>query len=84
MALRFGPDVSTAETTYGTVLLDQRSGNYWELNPTGTLVVKTLLEGGEEAAAVEALVTEFDIDRTHAEQDVTALVQELRKSGLAT
>ncbi|MFI9770175.1 lasso peptide biosynthesis PqqD family chaperone [Streptomyces sp. NPDC052415] len=84
MALRFGPDVSTAETDYGTVLLDQRSGNYWELNPTGTLVVKTLLEGGEEAAAVDALVTEFDIDRTRAEQDVTALVQELRKSGLAT
>ncbi|MER7575787.1 lasso peptide biosynthesis PqqD family chaperone [Streptomyces sp. NPDC126514] len=84
MALRFGPDVSTAETDYGTVLLDQRSGNYWELNPTGTLVVKTLLEGGEEAAAVDALVTEFDIDRSRAEQDVTALVQELRKSGLAT
>ncbi|MFE6364880.1 lasso peptide biosynthesis PqqD family chaperone [Streptomyces sp. NPDC057806] len=84
MALRFGPDVSTAETDYGTVLLDQRSGNYWELNPTGTLVVKTLLEGGEEAAAVDALVMEFDIDRSRAEQDVTALVQELRKSGLAS
>ncbi|OKK02615.1 hypothetical protein AMK26_23690 [Streptomyces sp. CB03234] len=84
MALRFGPDVSAAETDYGTVLLDQRSGNYWELNPTGTLVVKTLLEGGDEAAAVDALVTEFDIDRARAEPDVTALVQELRTSGLAS
>ncbi|MEV2253902.1 lasso peptide biosynthesis PqqD family chaperone [Streptomyces sp. NPDC050147] len=84
MALRFGPDVSTAETDYGTVLLDQRSGDYWELNPTGTLVVKTLLDGGEEAAAVEALVTEFDIDRARAEQDVMALVRELRESGLAS
>lgn len=84
MTLRFGPDVSTAETDYGTVLLDQRSGDYWELNPTGTLVVKTLLEGGEEGAAVEALVTEFDIDRARAEQDVTALVRELRESGLAS
>ncbi|MGW7081478.1 lasso peptide biosynthesis PqqD family chaperone [Streptomyces sp. NPDC054866] len=84
MALRFGPDVSTAETEYGTVLLDQRSGDYWELNPTGTLVVKTLLDGGEEVAAVDALVTEFDIDRARAEQDVTALVRELRESGLAS
>ncbi|WP_371524875.1 lasso peptide biosynthesis PqqD family chaperone [Streptomyces sp. NBC_01283] len=84
MALRFGPDVSTAETDYGTVLLDQRSGDYWELNPTGTLVVNTLLDGGEEGAAVEALVTEFDIDRARAEQDVTALVRELRESGLAS
>lgn len=84
MTLRFGPDVSTAETDYGTVLLDQRSGDYWELNPTATLVVKTLLDGGEEGAAVEALVTEFDIDRDRAEQDVTALVRELRESGLAS
>ncbi|MFF8610540.1 lasso peptide biosynthesis PqqD family chaperone [Streptomyces sp. NPDC015346] len=84
MALRFGSDVSTAETDYGTVLLDQRSGDYWELNPTGTLVVKTLLGGGDEAAAVDALVAEFDIDRAQAEQDVTALVRELRTSGLAS
>ncbi|OKK04477.1 hypothetical protein AMK26_14095 [Streptomyces sp. CB03234] len=84
MALRFRPDVSTAETQYGTVLLDERSGNYWELNPTGTLVVKTLLGGGDETSAVEALLAEFDIDRVRAEQDVTALVQELRTSGLAS
>ncbi|MFK4066824.1 lasso peptide biosynthesis PqqD family chaperone [Streptomyces sp. NPDC029674] len=84
MALRFGPDVSTTETDYGTVLLDQRSGNYWELNPTGTLVVKTLLDGGDETAAVDALVTQFDIGRARAEQDVTVLVRELRESGLAS
>lgn len=83
MALRFGADVSTAETDYGTVLLDERSGDYWELNPTGTLVVKTLLEGGDEGDAIDALVTGFDIDRAQATQDVRALVQELRASGLA-
>ncbi|MFF7409040.1 lasso peptide biosynthesis PqqD family chaperone [Streptomyces lydicus] len=83
MALRFGVDVSTAETDYGTVLLDERSGDYWELNPTGTLVIKTLLDGGDEGDAVDALVARFDIDRAQAAQDVAALVQELRASGLA-
>ncbi|MER7149850.1 lasso peptide biosynthesis PqqD family chaperone [Streptomyces lydicus] len=83
MALRFGTDVSTAETDYGTVLLDERSGDYWELNPTGTLVIKTLLDGGEEGDAVDALVARFDIDRAQATQDVATLVQELRASGLA-
>ncbi|ARH89309.1 lasso peptide biosynthesis PqqD family chaperone [Streptomyces lydicus] len=83
MALRFGADVSTAETDYGTVLLDERSGDYWELNPTGTLVIKTLLDGGEEGDAVDALVARFDIDRAQATQDVATLVQELRASGLA-
>ncbi|MFJ8648454.1 lasso peptide biosynthesis PqqD family chaperone [Streptomyces sp. NPDC093546] len=82
MALRFGADVSTADTDYGTVLLDERSGQYWELNPTGTVVVRALMAGGDEAAAADALVAAYDIDRTRAEQDVAALVAELRSSGL--
>ncbi|KOG41285.1 lasso peptide biosynthesis PqqD family chaperone [Streptomyces decoyicus] len=83
MALKFGADVSTAETDYGTVLLDQRAGGYWELNPTGTLVVNTLMAGGDETAAVAALADEFDIDLVQEKQDVDALVQQLRASGLA-
>ncbi|WP_406003021.1 lasso peptide biosynthesis PqqD family chaperone [Streptomyces sp. NBC_00829] len=83
MALKFGANVSTAETDYGTVLLDERAGEYWELNPTGTLVVNTLMAGGDEGAAVAALAHEFDIDLVQAKQDVDALVQQLRTSGLA-
>ncbi|MEU7283226.1 lasso peptide biosynthesis PqqD family chaperone [Streptomyces sp. NPDC045431] len=84
MALRFGADVSTADTDYGTVLLDERSGQYWELNPAGTVVVRTLMAGGDEAAAADALVTAYDIERARAEQDVAALVAELRSSGLVS
>lgn len=83
MALRFGSDVSAAQTDYGTVLLDERVGEYWELNPTATLVVETLMAGGDEADAVAAVVGEFSIDVARARQDVDALVQELRASGLA-
>ncbi|MDT0569926.1 lasso peptide biosynthesis PqqD family chaperone [Streptomyces sp. DSM 3412] len=83
MALKFGAHVSTAETDYGTVLLDERAGDYWELNPTGSLVVDTLMRGGDEAAAVAALTEEFDIDLAQAKQDVEALVKHLRASGLA-
>ncbi|EFL30391.1 conserved hypothetical protein [Streptomyces viridochromogenes DSM 40736] len=84
MPLRFGENVSTAETDYGTVLLDERAGAYWELNPTATLVVRTLLDGGEEAEAAAALVREFDIDQAQALRDVETLVRELRGSGLAS
>ncbi|MGA4845306.1 lasso peptide biosynthesis PqqD family chaperone [Streptomyces sp. G5(2025)] len=84
MTLRFGTDVSTAETQYGTVLLDQRTGDYWELNPTGALVVRTLMEDGDEAAAVTALVAQFAIDPDRAQQDVTALVRDLRNAGLVS
>ncbi|MDC2960277.1 lasso peptide biosynthesis PqqD family chaperone [Streptomyces gilvifuscus] len=84
MPLRFSDDVSTAETDYGTVLLDERAGAYWELNPTATLVVRTLLNGGEETDAAAALTREFDIDQAQAAQDVATLVQELRSSGLVS
>ncbi|MFJ4521606.1 lasso peptide biosynthesis PqqD family chaperone [Streptomyces sp. NPDC088810] len=84
MPLRFGDNVSAAETDYGTVLLDEQAGAYWELNPTATLVVRTLLDGGEEADAAAALVREFHIDQAQALQDVETLVRELRDSGLAS
>ncbi|MBL1083894.1 lasso peptide biosynthesis PqqD family chaperone [Streptomyces actinomycinicus] len=84
MPLRFGDNVSTAETDYGTVLLDERAGTYWELNPTATLVVRTLLDGGEETDAAAALAREFDVDRAQARLDVETLVRELRNSGLAS
>lgn len=84
MPLRFSDNVSTAETDYGTVLLDERAGAYWELNPTATLVVRTLLDGGEETDAAAALIREFDIDQAQAEEDAATLVQELRGSGLAS
>ncbi|GAA2393118.1 MULTISPECIES: lasso peptide biosynthesis PqqD family chaperone [Streptomyces] len=84
MPLRFGDNVSTAETDYGTVLLDERAGDYWELNPTATLVVRTLLDGGEESDAAAALIREFDIDQAQALRDVETLVGQLRSSGLAS
>ncbi|MET7290786.1 lasso peptide biosynthesis PqqD family chaperone [Streptomyces griseoloalbus] len=84
MPLRFVAHVSTAETDYGTVLLDERAGTYWELNPTATLVVRTLLDGGEAADAAAALVREFDIERAQALRDVEALVGNLREAGLAS
>ncbi|MFF5481023.1 lasso peptide biosynthesis PqqD family chaperone [Streptomyces sp. NPDC012935] len=83
MPLKFGANVSTAQTDYGTILLDERAGEYWELNPTATLVVDTLMAGGDEAAAAAALSDKFDIDLVQAKQDVNALVQQLRASGLA-
>ncbi|MEU2059597.1 lasso peptide biosynthesis PqqD family chaperone [Streptomyces sp. NPDC013455] len=83
MPLRFGADVSTAKTEYGTVLLDQRSGEYWELNPTATLVVDTLMAGGDEEAAAAAITEAFDVTADRARADVDALVEQLRAGGLA-
>lgn len=84
MSLAFRPNVSIVDTDYGSVLLDERKGRYFQLNPSGRIVVRTLLEGGDSGEAVGALIEEYDVSRERAEQDVTALVEGLRAAGLVT
>ncbi|MGW2863585.1 lasso peptide biosynthesis PqqD family chaperone [Streptomyces sp. NPDC001205] len=82
MTLRLAAGISAAHTDYGTVLLNQRSGEYWELNPTGTLALRTLLDGGDEADAAKAVVAAFDTTLTQAARDIGELTAQLRSCGL--
>ena len=41
MTLTLRPGVSTADTDYGTTLLDEDSGEYFTLNPTATDTMPT-------------------------------------------
>ncbi|MPZ64020.1 MAG: lasso peptide biosynthesis PqqD family chaperone [Pseudonocardiaceae bacterium] len=84
MALQLRTHISTAETDYGTVLLDERSGQYWQLNATGALVVQTLRDGGTQAEAVATLVDQFEVDESQANADVAALLDGLHSAGLVT
>lgn len=84
MRLQFRSDVSTADTEYGTVPLDERSGRYWQLNATGALVVRKLIAGGTESEAITALVEEFEVDESQAREDVVTLLAGLRSAGLVT
>ncbi|GAB3499176.1 coenzyme PQQ synthesis protein D (PqqD) [Amycolatopsis cihanbeyliensis] len=80
--MTFHEHVTMTETDYGVVLLDLRSGQYFQLNPTAATVVRILRDGGDVAGAVDAVVGAFDVDRQRAEQDVTALLSDLRDSGV--
>ncbi|MGW4214236.1 lasso peptide biosynthesis PqqD family chaperone [Lentzea sp. NPDC004789] len=82
--MRLRDDISVADTDYGQVLLDERTGHYWQLNPTGVVVVRALLDGADENAAVSALISTYEVDETRARQDVSALVTGLRNAGLVT
>jgi len=77
MVYELRDDISLAETEYGIVLLDGADGEYWTLNGTGAVVLRTLLDGGDSEQAVNALVREFDADLDTATADVTQLVTDL-------
>jgi len=82
MALELRDGVSVAEIEYGIALLDEDSGEYYNLNPTGALVLQTLLNGGTSAQATQELTRQYAVDSDSAAQDVEALVGELRSAGL--
>jgi hypothetical protein len=82
MAFRLRDGVSTADTDYGTTLLDTDSGEYWTLNPTGALVLQTLLDGGTPGQAAKALTEQYAVDTDTASQDVQDLVGGLASAGL--
>ena len=82
MTLKLRDGVSTADTDYGIALLDEDSGEYWNLNPTGALVLQTLLEGRSSTDAVQALVERYDVDADSASRDVQDLLGGLHSAGL--
>jgi hypothetical protein len=82
MAMRLRDGVSTAETDYGVTLLDEHSGEYYNLNPTGALVLRTLLDGGTHAQAVGRLTANYAVDDDTAARDVDDLVDGLMSAGL--
>ena len=82
MALKLCNGVSITEVDYGTVLLDEEYGQYWNLNPTGALILQTLLGGGTVDQAARALVEQYAVEVDTASSDVQQLVEELCSAGL--
>jgi Coenzyme PQQ synthesis protein D (PqqD) len=82
MTMRLRDGVSTAETDYGIMLLDEDSGRYWNLNPTAALVLRTLLDGGTPDQAAIELTERYSVEAATAGRDVRELLDGLRAAGL--
>ena len=82
MTLRLRDGVSVADTDYGMALLDEDSGQYWNLNPTAALTLRMLLEGGTTAQAVQELTEQYAVDADTANRDLEDLLGELHSAGL--
>jgi hypothetical protein len=82
MTLKLREGVSATDTDYGIAVLDEDSGQYWNLNPTGALVLRALLDGGTTDQAAQALTEEYAVDTDTASRDVVDLVDGLHSAGL--
>lgn len=84
MIVQLQADVSTADTDDGMVLLDERAGRYWQLNFTGALVLRLLLDGATPRRVAQVLAARRPVSTEQATADVAALLQRLRTAGLVT
>jgi Coenzyme PQQ synthesis protein D (PqqD) len=82
MTVQLRADVSTADTDDGLVLLDERAGRYWQLNPTGALVLRLLLEGVTPHQIAQTLADRHAVSTERAAADVAALLEHLHNAGL--
>ncbi|MGW1376622.1 lasso peptide biosynthesis PqqD family chaperone [Streptomyces sp. NPDC002446] len=84
MTFALAPYVSSTPTAGGTVLLDTRTGRYWQMNHTGTLVLDHLLTGGTCRTAADQLRARHPDAADRAEADAEALLKSLVTARLVT
>ncbi|MFI5522532.1 lasso peptide biosynthesis PqqD family chaperone [Streptomyces platensis] len=82
MPVRLHPDVVATDTDDGTVLLNERTGRYWQLNATGGQVLRQLLEGHEATRIAAEVAERYRIAPSRAELDVAAVIEQLRTARL--
>ncbi|GHF48160.1 hypothetical protein GCM10010218_32040 [Streptomyces mashuensis] len=83
MTFALRPDVSATDTDYGMVLLDESNGRYWQLNSTGALILRALLEGATPAQTAQRLGESYPAlapERTAG--DVAAFIHSLTEARL--
>ena len=75
--VRPGPDVLVSQVGDELVFLDLASEQYFGLDAVGRTLWERLTTARNAGDAIDALLTEFEVDRATLEQDVTALLQQL-------
>ncbi|WP_030376989.1 MULTISPECIES: lasso peptide biosynthesis PqqD family chaperone [unclassified Streptomyces] len=82
MKLSLARDVTLTPLETGAVLLDGRHGRYWQLNESGSAILRSLLDGDAPNAAAASLTAAAPVDDARAKRDVLALIDALSAAKL--
>ncbi|MEU3567606.1 lasso peptide biosynthesis PqqD family chaperone [Kitasatospora sp. NPDC036755] len=84
MAAELSPDVTLTATEDGAVLLHERTGRYYQLNRTGLLILRALLDGRTTDEIATDLGRRHPVTAERARSDARRLHEDLRTAGLVT
>lgn len=76
------PDTALTDTPDGSVLLNQRTGSYWQVNRTGTHTLGRLLAGETPDQIAADLAARYDIDASRVRDDIASMTESLLAAGL--
>ncbi|WP_306208668.1 lasso peptide biosynthesis PqqD family chaperone [Actinoplanes sp. RD1] len=83
MPITLRAEVTFTPTEYGAVLLDLRTGRYWQLSRTAAVIVAAVRAGRGRDGALDDLRVRFDVGDDRLVRDVDTLLEQLRAGGLA-
>lgn len=84
MTIVLARHVSVTDTDSGMVLLDQKSGRYWQLNGTAAAVLRGLAQGREPAEVTRALAQLHPDQADRVAADVAVFLDSLRTAKLVS
>jgi hypothetical protein len=76
------PHTAAVMTEDGTVLLNERTGHYWQLNRTGAYALEQLSAGQPLDRVATDIAARYGIDPIHVRTDITAMTDRLTEAGL--
>lgn len=82
MRVSIARDITVTPMEAGAVVLDGRRGRYWQLNGTGAVVIRVLLEGKAPADAARRLSENGAVTAEQAMADVLSLIDALTEAKL--
>jgi len=82
MKLSLARDVTLTVIDSGAVVLDGRRGRYWQLNESGSSILRRLLDGEDPTTAAAGLAAAAPVSDVQARQDVLNLIDALSASKL--
>jgi hypothetical protein len=77
MTISLPPQVTVTETNYGAVLLDERTGHYWQTNGVGAVVLRCLRDGGRVESVVATMQARYPDSAEQIASDVRHFVDKL-------
>jgi len=82
MTIKRGGDVFTAPLDDALLMMNVSTGTYYGLNGVAARIWELLEQPTTEAALIEQLLAEYDVDASACAEQVTAFLARLRERGL--